>query len=124
MEKEILFFSRKQDKTDRQFSTIRNKPQKLVSRKRNAEVHGTKFSTNRCETDLKDIKLNQLFVLDFRGMSVNLKQIELLNCHIEKLHVALIFTTPINGNSHQIFLNQQNAPGIHAERTGGIFYFH
>ena len=36
----------------------------------------------------------------------------------------MILTTPINGNSHQIFLNQQNALGTHAERAVGIFYVH
>ena len=61
---------------------------------------------------------------DFRGMFENLKQIELLNCHIETLHRAMILTTPINGNSHQIFLFQQNALGRHAERAGGILYVH
>ena len=29
----------------------------------------------------------------------------------------MTLTTPINGNSHQIFLNQQNARGTHAERA-------
>ena len=62
--------------------------------------------TDISETDLRDIKLDQLFVWDFRGMFENLKQIELLNCHKETLHRAMILTTPINGNSHQIFLNQ------------------
>ena len=57
-------------------------------------------------------------------MFENLKQIELLNCHIETLHRAMILTTPINGNSHQIFLNQQNALGTHAERAGGILCIH
>ena len=37
------------------------------------------------ETDLMDIKLDQFFVCDFRGMFENLKQIELLNCHMETL---------------------------------------
>ena len=79
------------------------------------------FSTTDISgTDLRDIKLDQLFVWDFRGMFENLKQIELLNCHIEKLHRAMILTTSINGNSHQIFLSQQNALGTHAERAGGI----
>ena len=76
------------------------------------------------ETDLRDIKLDQLFVWDFRGMFENLKQIEFLICHLETLHRALISTTPINRNSHQIFLNQQNALGTHAERAGGTFYVH
>ena len=57
-------------------------------------------------------------------MFENLKQIELLNCHIEKLHRAMILTTSINGNSHQIFLSQQNALGKRAERAGGILYVH
>ena len=84
-----------------------------------------KFSTtNISETDLRDIKLNQLFVWDFRGMFENLKETELLNCHIEKLHRAMILTTSINGNSHQIFLSQQNALGTHAERAGGKLYIH
>ena len=39
--------------------------------------------TDISETDLRDIKLDQLFVWDFRGMFENLKQIKLLNCHIE-----------------------------------------
>ena len=50
------------------------------------------------ETNLRDIKLDQLFVWDFRGMFENLKQIGLLNCHIETLHRAMILTKPINGN--------------------------
>ena len=54
---------------------------------------------------------------DFRGMLENLKQIELLNFHIETLHRAMILTTPINGKSHQIFLNQQNALGITREQN-------
>ena len=78
--------------------------------------------TDISETNLRDIKLDQLFVWDFRGMFENLKQIELLNCHIEKWHRAMILTTSINGNSHQIFLSQQNALGTHAERAGGILY--
>ena len=57
-------------------------------------------------------------------MFENLKQIELLNFHIETLHRAMILTTPINGNSHQISLNQQNALGTHAERAGGRLYVH
>ena len=77
-------------------------------------------TTDISETDLRDIKLDQYFVWDFRGMFENLKQIELLNCHIEKLHRAMILTTSINGNSHPIFLSQQNALGTHTERAGGI----
>ena len=57
-------------------------------------------------------------------MFENLKQIELLNCYIETLHRAIILTTPIKGNSHQIFLNQQNALGTQARRAGGINYVH
>ena len=57
-------------------------------------------------------------------MLENLKQIEFLKSHIETLHRAMISTTPINGNSHQIFLNQQNALGTHQERAGGILYIH
>ena len=58
-------------------------------------------------------------------MFENLKQIELLNCHIETLHRAMILTTPINGNSYQFSLNQQNALGTHAgTRAGGILYVH
>ena len=53
-----------------------------------------------------------------------LKQIELLKCHIEILHRAMILTTPINGNSRQISLNHQNALGTHAERAGGLLYVH
>ena len=55
-------------------------------------------------------------------MFENLKQIELLNCHIEKLHRAMILTTSINESSHQIFLSQQNALGTHTKITRGIFY--
>ena len=80
--------------------------------------------TDIFETDRRDKKLDQLFVWDFRGMFENLKQIELLNCYIETLHRAMNLKTPINGNSHQIFLNQQNARGTHAERAGGILYVH
>ena len=36
----------------------------------------------------------------------------------------MILTTPINGNSHQFFLNQHKALGKHAERAGGILYVH
>ena len=64
-------------------------------------------TTDISETDLRDIKHDQLFLWDFRGMFENLKQIELLNCHIEKLHRAMILTTSIKGNSHQIFLSQK-----------------
>ena len=80
--------------------------------------------TDISETDLRDIKLDQHSVWDFRGMFENLKQIELLNCHIETLHRAMILTTPINGNSQQIFLNQQNTLDTHAERAAGILYVH
>ena len=80
--------------------------------------------TDISETDLRDIKLDQLFVWDFRGMFENLKQVELLTCHIETLHRAMILTTPNNGNLHQIFLNQQNALGTHAGRAGGILCVH
>ena len=81
-------------------------------------------TTDISETDLRNIKLDRVFVRDFRGMFENLKQIELLNCHIAKLHRAMILTTSINGNSHQIFLSHQNALGTHAERAGGILYVH
>ena len=57
-----------------------------------------------------------------RGMFKNLKEIELLNCRIEKVQKAMILITPRNGNAHQVFLNQQNAPGLHAERAGGVLY--
>ena len=57
-------------------------------------------------------------------MFENLKQKEFLYCHIRKLHRAMILRTPINGNSNQIFLNQQNAQGTHAERAGGILHVH
>ena len=88
-------------------------------------------STDISETELRDIKLDQLFQWaclkacfkeHFRGMFENLKQTELLNCHIETLHRAMILTTPIDGNSHQFFLNQQNALNTHAERAGGRLY--
>ena len=83
------------------------------------------FSTKEIsETELRYIKFDQLLVWDFRGMFENLKQIELLNCHIEKLHRAMILTTSINGKSHQIFLSQQNALVTNAERAGGILYVH
>ena len=78
--------------------------------------------TTISETDLRDIKLDRLLVWDFRGMFENLKEIEIFNCHIEALHRAMILTTLINGNSHQIFLNQENALGTHAKRAGGILY--
>ena len=55
----------------------------------------------------------------FQGMFEYLKQIELLICHIETLHRAVILTKPINESSHQIFLNQQNSLDTHAERAGG-----
>ena len=57
-------------------------------------------------------------------MFENLKQIELLNCDIETLHRAMILTTPINGKSHQIFVNQQNSLGTHAKRAGETLYVH
>ena len=79
-------------------------------------------TTDISETDLRDIKLDQFFVWDFRGIFENLKQIELLNCHIEKLHRAMILTTSINGNSHQTFLSQQNALITHAKGAGGKLY--
>ena len=80
--------------------------------------------TDISETELRDIKLDQLFVWDFRGMFENLKQIQLLNCQIETSHRALILTTPINGNSHQNFPHKQNALGTHAESAAGILYVH
>ena len=58
-------------------------------------------------------------------MFENLKQIELLNCHIETLRRAMILTTPINGKSHQFLVNQQNALGTQEERAGRTsFYVH
>ena len=36
----------------------------------------------------------------------------------------MVLTTPINGNVHQVFLNQQNALGLHGERAGGVLYVH
>ena len=57
-------------------------------------------------------------------MFENLKQIGLLNYHIDKLHRAMILTTSINGNSHQLFLSQQNTQGTHSERAGRILYVH
>ena len=36
----------------------------------------------------------------------------------------MILTTTINGNSHQVFLNQQNALVLHAERARGSLYVH
>ena len=74
--------------------------------------------TDISKTYLRDIKIDQLFVWDFRGMFENLKQIELLNCHVEKLHRAMILATLNKINSHQIFLNHQNALATHAERAG------
>ena len=74
-------------------------------------------SADISETDLRDKKLDQLFVWDFRGMFENLKETELLNCLIEKHQRAMILATPINGNEHQVFLCQQNALGLHAERA-------
>ena len=43
---------------------------------------------------------------------------------METLHRAMILTTPINGDSHEIVLNQQNALGTHAERAGEMLYVH
>ena len=80
--------------------------------------------TNLFQTDLRDKKLDQLFLWDFRGMFENQKQKELLICHIATLQRAMILMTPINGIAHQIFLNKQNALGTHAERAGGILYVH
>ena len=57
---------------------------------------------NISETDLWDTKEDQLFVWDFRGMFENLKELELLNCHIEKLQRAMILSTQLNGNTHQV----------------------
>ena len=34
----------------------------------------------------------------------------------------MILTTPINGNANQVFLNQQNALGFHADKTRGVLY--
>ena len=53
-----------------------------------------------------------------------MKEIELLNCHAEKPQRAMILTTPINGIAHQIFFNQQNVPGLLAEKAGGVVYGH
>ena len=36
----------------------------------------------------------------------------------------MILTTQINGNSHQVFVNQQNAMGLHSKREGGVTYVH
>ena len=100
------------------FQLFETKHRNLFYRKETLTATEQNFSpTDLSETDLRDIKFDQLFVWDFRGMFENLKQKELLNCHIETLHRAIILTTPINGNSHQIFLNQQNALGTHAERA-------
>ena len=68
-------------------------------------------TTNFSETDLRGTKLDQLSVWDDQGMFKNLKAIELLNCHIKKIQRAMILTTPVNVNAHQVLLNQQNALG-------------
>ena len=81
-------------------------------------------ATDLSETDLRDSKLDQLFLWYFRGMFKNLKDIELLNCHVEKHQIAMILTIPINGNAHQVFLNQQNALGLHAKKEGEKLYIH
>ena len=80
--------------------------------------------TDTSQTYLSDTKLDQIFVWDSRGMFENSKPIELLNCHIEKLQRGTILITPINENSYQVFLNQQNALGLYAERLGGVFCVH
>ena len=80
--------------------------------------------TDTSETDLRDTKLDQLFVWVFRDMFKNLKKIKLLYSDIEKLEAAVILTTPINANLHQVFLNQQNDLGLHARRRGGVLFVH
>ena len=57
-------------------------------------------------------------------MFKNFKEIELLNYRIEKLQRAMILTTSINGKANQVFLNQQNALRLHAERAGGVLIVH
>ena len=53
-----------------------------------------------------------------------LNEIELLNCHIEKRQRATILTTSKNGNAYKVFINQQNALGLHTQRAGGVLYVH
>ena len=123
--RKLIVQSKKRTKQIKKFQLFETNHRNLFYTKETLKATEQNLSpTDISETDLRDIKLDQLFVWDFRGMFENLKQIELLNCHIETLHRAMILTTPINGNSHQIFLFQQNALGTHAERAGGILYVH
>ena len=57
-------------------------------------------------------------------MFENWNQIDLLYFHIEKLQRVMTLTTSISGNSHQVFLNQQNALGLHKGRAGGLLCVH
>ena len=68
--------------------------------------------TDVSETDLRDTKKDQLFVSDPRGMFENLKEIELLNCHIKKNSESNDSSTPMNGNERQIFLKSTKRSAI------------
>ena len=41
-----------------------------------------------------------------------------------KLQTAMLLTTTIKGNTHQLFLDQQNALGLHPEGAGGVLNIH
>ena len=43
-----------------------------------------------------DTKIDQIFVWDVRGTFENLREVEKLNCPIEKLQRAMIPTIPLN----------------------------
>ena len=82
------------------------------------------------QTDLRDTKLDQLcvgfsrYVRKFEtNRVIKLSRRKTAESYDSKQR-AMILTTPINGNSLQHFLNQQNALALHAERAGGVIYDH
>ena len=90
-----------------------------------------KFSpTDISQTDLRDTKLDQLcvgfsrYVRKFEtNRAIKLSRRKTAESY-DFMQRAMILTTPINGNSLQLFLNQQNALALHAERAGGVIYDH
>ena len=75
------------------------------------------WPTDKPETHLRDRKLDKLFVRFLCSKTwnvntfvfINLKELELLKCHIEKQQRAMIRSNPIIGNT------QQNALWLPAE---------
>ena len=76
----IVFHVKKQDRTGIRFQLFETNLRNLCYTNESLRIKERNFSpTDISETDLKDTKLDQFIVWDFRAMFKKLKEIELLN---------------------------------------------